>query len=80
MTAGPEALKFQLRPADIHKHASCIAPVFALLIEILIAQVVACDAILSAMKAPVGVASSRDHRGKMPRPQRKNQTSVAAKF
>jgi len=32
---------------------------------------VARDAILSAMKAPVGVASSHDHRGKMPLPRKK---------
>jgi len=32
---------------------------------------VARDAILSAMKAPVGVAYSHDHRGKMPLPRKK---------
>jgi hypothetical protein len=37
-------------------------------------QVVARDAILSVMKAPVGVASSHDHRGKMPLPQKKRPT------
>jgi hypothetical protein len=34
-------------------------------------QVVARDAILSVMRDSVGVASSHDHRGKMPLPQRK---------
>ena len=36
-------------------------------------QVVAHGAILSAMKVPVGVASSHDHRGKMPLPQEKTR-------
>jgi hypothetical protein len=39
-------------------------------------QVVARDAILLVMKAPVGVASSHDHRGKMPLPQKKGPTLV----
>jgi hypothetical protein len=39
-------------------------------------QVVARDAILSVMKTRVGVASSHDHRGKMPLPQKKNPTLV----
>jgi hypothetical protein len=34
------------------------------------------DAILSVMKDPVGVASSHDHRGKMPLPLKKSPTLV----